>query len=114
MVVKFGGVLEPAESTSNRNALEAPPGAGFCTVTVAVPALAMADAGTWAVSSVPLTYCVERAVEPQLTVEEAVNPDPLMVNVKAAVPAGSMAGERLPMAGTGWLTMIVTLAVAVV
>src|ERR1035437_1255564 len=100
MVVKLGGVLEPAESTSNCSAFEAPPGTGFCTVTVAVPALEMADAGTWAVSSVPLKYCVERAVEPQFTVEEAANPDPLTVNVKAAAPAVLIAGERLPITGT--------------
>jgi hypothetical protein len=47
----------------------------------------MADDGTWAVSSVPLKYCVEREVEPHWTVEEAVNPDPLTVNVTAAPPS---------------------------
>jgi hypothetical protein len=93
--------LDPAESTSNWNALETPPpGARFCTVTVTVPALAMADDGTWAVSSVPLKYCVEREVEPHWTVEEAVNPDPLTVNVTAAPPAVAIASERLPIIGT--------------
>jgi hypothetical protein len=38
---------------------------------------------------------VERAVDPQYTVEEAVKPKPLTVNAKPGEPAGSMAGERL-------------------
>jgi hypothetical protein len=49
LVAKFGGVFEPAESISNINALELPAlGVGPCTVTVAVPAFAIAEAGTWA------------------------------------------------------------------
>lgn len=107
--MKFGGVFEPAESISNINALELPAlGAGLCTVTAAVPGFAIAEAGTWAVSSVPLTYCVERAVEPQFTVEEAVNPSPLTVNAKADEPAGWMAGERLLISSKGRLIVKVS------
>jgi len=72
-------VFEPAESISNINAFERPT-FGICTISVAVPAFAIAEAGTWVVSSVPLTYSVERAVERQFTVEEAVKPTPLTVN----------------------------------
>jgi hypothetical protein len=51
MTPKVGGVLEPAESISNCRVMETPPpGVGFCTVTVTVPALVMAEAGTCAVS----------------------------------------------------------------
>jgi hypothetical protein len=42
-------MFEPAESISNVNELELPT-PGVFTVSVAVPAFAIAEAGTWAVS----------------------------------------------------------------
>ena len=102
LVAKFGGVFDPAESIWNFNVLELPT-PGVCTISVAVPIFAIAEAGTWAVSSVALTYCVERAVEPQFTVEEAVKPRPLTVRANADEPAGLTAGERLLIATTGRL-----------
>ena len=102
LVVKFGGVFEPAESISNINAFELPT-PGVCTISVAVPAFAIAEAGTCAMSSVALTCCVERAVEPQITVENAVKPTPMIVNAKADEPAGLIAGERLLITSTGRL-----------
>jgi hypothetical protein len=104
LVANFGGVFEPAESISNICVLELPT-FGVCTVSVAVPAFAIAEAGTCAVSSVALTYCVERAVESQYTVDEAVKPTPLTVNANAAEPADSMAGDRLLMPTTGKLML---------
>jgi hypothetical protein len=82
-VVKDGGVVDPdvAESTSNCSEFEVPPPRAVCTVMVVIPAAAMFDAGTYAVSWVPLTNCVERAVLPQRTVEPDVNPDPVTVSV---------------------------------
>jgi hypothetical protein len=52
-VAKDGGVVDPdaAESTSNCNEFEVPPpGVGVCTVVAVIPAAAMSDAGTCAVS----------------------------------------------------------------
>jgi hypothetical protein len=51
---------------------------------------------------------VGRAVEPQFTVEEAVNPKPLTVNAKSDDPAGLMAGERLLIPSAGKLMVKVS------
>ena len=103
-VVKDGGVVDPdvPESTSNCNALEAPPpGAGVWTVTAVIPAVAMSDAGTWADRDVALRNCVVSALLPQYTVEVVTNPVPFTVRMKEPVPEFVKAGERLPMEGVG-------------
>ncbi len=63
------------------------------------PALASRLAGTKAVSFVALTYVVVSAVVPQVAFEAAEKFVPLMVSVKAALPAAAVAGLRLPMEG---------------
>ena len=65
-VVKIGGVPELDVSISNCSEFDVPPpGVEFCTETAPVPALAMSDAGTWAVTCMLFTYWVARAVVPQ-------------------------------------------------
>jgi len=44
---------------------------------------------------------VDSAEVPQYTVEPEVNPDPLTVMVKSALPAPMNAGDRVVMAGVG-------------
>jgi hypothetical protein len=85
-----------------------PPGAGVTTVTGEVPAEAISEAVTGAVSCVALTYVVVSAVAPQLTVELAVKPVPLTESVKAAPLALAKAGERLLMTGAGLGSVTVT------
>jgi hypothetical protein len=105
-VLKEGWVVDPgaAESTSNCKGFEVPPpGAALSTVMVVIPAAAMTDAGTCAVSWVSLPYCVERAVAFQNIVEPDVNPEPDMVSVKAAPPSEVNAGDMLLNAGTGFV-----------
>ena len=64
-VVNTGGVAEP-ESNSNCKAFDVPPpGAGFWTVTVFTPALAIAAVVTWADSWFELTNWVVSAFAPR-------------------------------------------------
>ena len=77
-----------------------PPGAGVCTVTASVPAEAISNAGTAAVSSVALTYCVVRDVVPHRTVDALVKFAPFTVSVNAALPAVAVAGEMPLTEGT--------------
>jgi len=78
-----------------------PPGAGLDTITVAVPSLAMAAAGTAAVKRVELTKLVATAVPPKLTTEEDIKFVPETVRVNAAPPANVLAGEMVMIAGKG-------------
>jgi hypothetical protein len=78
---------------------------GSATVTLAVPAVAIRLAGTAAVSCVALTKVVVRAVPFQFTVAPETKLVPLIVSVKAALPAVIDAGERLPMVGPTALTV---------
>ena len=80
-----------------------PPGAALNTVTVADPAEAMSVAGIDAVSCVLLTNAVVRALPFQRTVELAMKPLPLTVNVNAAPPAAAAFGLTVVMAGAGLL-----------
>jgi hypothetical protein len=87
-----------------------PPGVGFTTVTVAVPAVAMRLAGTEAVNFVPLTYVV-RSTSVTLsnvptvhrTVEVETKFVPVTVRVKAAPPAVALGGESEVAVGNGLL-----------
>jgi len=78
-----------------------PPGAGLLTVTAAVPTMAMAAAGMAAVNCVALTNVVLRAVPPKLTTEAATKFVPLIISVKAALPAVALVGEIVVIVGGG-------------
>jgi hypothetical protein len=78
-----------------------PPGVGFTTVTVAVPAVAMSLAGTEAFNCVPLTYFVVSPVPFHWTTEAERKFVPFTVRVKAAPPAVALEGEREVAVGAG-------------
>jgi hypothetical protein len=80
-----------------------PPGAGVNTVTWAVPATAMSEAGIAAVNRVVETYVVVRFAPFHWMMEPLTKPVPLTVSVKAAPPAARVDGLRLEIAGTGGL-----------
>jgi hypothetical protein len=80
-----------------------PPGAGLNTVTCAVPATAISDAGIAAVSRVEETNVVTRSAPFQRTTEFVTKPLPFTVNVNAAPPAVRDVGLRLVVVGTGLL-----------
>ncbi len=63
-----------------------PPGAGLNTVTLAVPAASMSEAGIAAVNRVDETYVVVRSVPFHWITELDLKPLPLTVSVKAALP----------------------------
>jgi len=78
-----------------------PPGAGLVTVTAGVPVEAMLAAGMAAVNCVELTKVVAGADPPNLTIEAATKFVPLIVSVKAALPATVLFGEIEVMVGVG-------------
>ena len=78
-----------------------PPGAGLKTVTCAVPAVAMSEAGIEAVTWVEDTYVVVRFEPFQRTTDPDTKFVPLTVNVKAGPPAVADEGLRLVVVGTG-------------
>lgn len=89
-------------STVNVNAFEAPPpGTGFETVTLSVPAAATSDAGTVAVSLPLFTNVVARAVVFHFTVEPLTKLLPVTVRVNPADPTVTLAGDSPPATGTG-------------
>src|SRR5579859_41160 len=91
--------------------LEAPPpGAGFTTVTVAVPGAATLPAGTAAVSCVALTKLVLRLMPFHCTVEEEIKLLPFTVSVNAAPPAVALAGLTLVVVGAGLLATSKTMS----
>lgn len=79
-----------------------PPGAGFKTVTEALPATATSPAEILAVNRLALTKLVVRAAPFHLTTDAATNPEPLTVSVNAGLPAAADAGERLSRTGSGF------------
>jgi hypothetical protein len=87
-----------------------PPGAGFVTVTLNVPAAAMSAAVIDAVTFVALTKVVVLAVPLKFTTEEATKLVPFTVRVKAAPPADALVGESEEIVGTGLLTANAELA----
>ena len=78
-----------------------PPGAGFVTVTVAVPAVAISVAVIAAVNCVALTNVVVLAAPLNFTTEVDSKPVPFTVRVKAAPPAVALVGEREVAVGAG-------------
>ena len=94
---------EAALVVKDRVADVPPPGAGFVTVTVAVPAVAISAAVTAAVSCVALTNVVVLAAPLKLTTEVDTKPVPFTVRVKAAPPAVALVGEREVSVGAGLL-----------
>jgi hypothetical protein len=80
-----------------------PPGAGFTTVTECVPAAARSAAVRTAVSCVPLTKVVCRALPSACTVVAATKPVPLMAAEADAEPAANADGEIWVIAGMGLL-----------
>ena len=84
-------------------AFEAPPGAGFITVTLAVPALAISAAVIAAVNCVTLMNVVVLAVPLNFTTDVETKEVPFTVRVKAAPPAVALVGESDVTAGAGLL-----------
>lgn len=80
-------------------------GAGFTTVTWAVPAAAMSAARIAAVNCVALTYAAVRAAPFQFTAAPLTKFDPLTVSVKAAPPATALDGDSPLIVGLGLLTV---------
>ena len=80
-----------------------PPGAGFVTVTVAVPAVAISAAVIAAVNCVARTKVVVLAAPLNFTTDVDTNPVPLAVRVKAVPPAVALVGEREVSVGAGLL-----------
>ena len=83
-----------------------PPGLGVNTVTWAVPATAISEAGIEAVNRVEETNVVVRSVPLQRTTELFTKPLPLTVSVNAAPPAVRDDGLKLEIVGTGGLLMV--------
>jgi hypothetical protein len=84
-----------------------PPGAGFVTVTVAEPAVAISAAVIAAVNCVALTNVVVLAAPLNFTTDVDTNPVPLTVRVKAAPPTVALVGEREVSVGTGLFMVMV-------
>ena len=82
---------------------EPPPGEGFWTTTLAVPAEAMSLAGIEAVICVALMNCEVRGLPFHQTLEALTKPVPLIVSVNAAPPVVVELGLKLVMAGAGLL-----------
>ena len=80
-----------------------PPGAGFVTVTVAVPAVAISAAVIAAVNCVAFTKVVVLAAPLNFTTDVDTKPVPFTVRVKAAPPAVALVGEREVAVGAGLL-----------
>lgn len=78
-----------------------PPGAGFTTVTLAVPADATSAAPIDPANWVELTKVVARGLPFQSIIELAINPVPFTVRVNAAEPAVAFDGDKDVMAGSG-------------
>jgi len=79
-----------------------PPGAGFCTAMLAVPAELRSDAGTSAVSEVLDTYVVPSAAPFHSITEAGMKPLPEAVTVSAAAPAAAEFGANPLSVGTGF------------
>lgn len=71
----------------------APP--GFTTTTGAVPDVRTSDARICAVNRLELTNVVARSSPLKRTTAPLTKPEPFTVNVKAGLPAGVLAGDRL-------------------
>jgi hypothetical protein len=88
---------------ANETAFDVPPGAGFVTVTGAVPAVAISAAVIAAVNCVAFTNVVVLAAPLNFTTDVETKPVPFTVRVKAAPPAMALVGEREVSVGAGLL-----------
>lgn len=82
-----------------------PPGAGFVTVTLNVPAVAISAAVMDAVTCVELTNVVAAAVPLKFTADVETKFVPFTVSVKVAPPAVAVVGESDVIAGRGLFTL---------
>src|SRR5438552_3001033 len=82
-----------------------PPGTGFVTVMLDVPAVVRSLAGMEAVSCVELIEVVVRAEPPKFTTEFVTKLVPLTVSVKTPSPTFLLVGEMLVVVGAGLLTV---------
>jgi hypothetical protein len=82
-----------------------PPGTGFVTVTLNVPAAAICAAVMDAVNCVAFTNVVVAAAPLKFTTEVATKLVPFTVSVKAVPPAAALVGEIEMIAGTGLFTV---------
>ena len=80
-----------------------PPGAGFNTATLAVPAVAISAAVIVAASCVALAKVVAFDAPLKVTTDVATNPVPFTVSVKAAPLAVALVGETEDAVGAGFL-----------
>ena len=78
-----------------------PPGAPVTTVIWAEPGVAMSVVLTPILSSVEFTYVVVRLAPLNCTAEEALNPLPLTLSTKPALPATTAGGFNDVITGTG-------------
>jgi hypothetical protein len=102
------GPVTPKSSIVKLLAVEVlPPGAGLVTVTLTAPPLEMSAAGMAAMSCVALPKVVVSVLPLKLTIAVETKPEPFTMRVRA-VPAGACSGERLPINGTGLLTVSVS------
>ena len=79
-----------------------PPGAGFCTLTVAEPTELKSEAGICAINDVVDTKVVATALPFHNTCEVETNCVPVTVRVRAGLPARAVNGERELIVGTGF------------
>src|SRR6266478_861477 len=91
-----------------------PPGAGFVTVTLTVPPVAISAAGIAAVTCVALTNAVVFAAPLKFTTAPLTKPVPLRVSVNAAPPAVALVGESVVMTGDGLVPVPLSVATCVV
>jgi hypothetical protein len=96
-------IVGTALSITKEIAFDVPPGAGFVTVTLTVPAVAISAAVIAAVNCVALANVVVLAAPFNFTTDVDTKPVPLTVRVKAAPPAVALAGEREVSVGAGLL-----------
>jgi hypothetical protein len=111
-VIAGTGLLTTAGLMVKLSEFEAPPpGEGLVTVTATVSAVAIAVAGTVAVSSVALTNAVVSATPSKFTTELLMKFDPVTVSVNPADPAVALAGFSSVIAGTGFVAWVVLVTV---
>src|SRR5580704_11128357 len=96
------GIEAPAEIVNGATAEVPPPGAGFVTVTFAVPAVAISLAKIDAVSCIELTNVVTRGLPFQFTLELVMKPPPVTVSVNAAPTAVAEEGFKFEIVGAGF------------
>lgn len=85
-----------------------PPGVGFFTETLSVPACAKSRTGRVAWSCVELNSVVGRATPFIRTLEDTLKLDPVTSSVTAGPPVAALNGERRLSCGTGLFTVNVT------